>query len=715
MLVAIDFEYNQSGEEHMGLISCALKPEGHPIETFWLHDGSDNAKLVARIGQLSDATFVGYYIDWAEGRCFCALGIDPRSVKWRDCFLEWRWLRNHDNRYIYGKVIKNNFLIHTFAPRTRVGKRASQLELEEAAADNAEYLAELQAETDEMVGTEASEMTLLDAMVFFDVLDLDGYRIAEEQKKRVRDEIIVKRPELVAENRSQILDYNSDDIVDLLTLANKLTAEMVEVGGELHWFVDKGVTELREFTPKDIHAIQLRFGHWAVQLSTYSATGLPINQVRLERLLEVTPILTEKTVHDWNRQHPDTPMYRIGQPAHILAGCKQPKDKSPYIKYKVTKDDTMIEGIIEEFCRTSGLENYPRTRTGKPDTNKKTIERFATGENLLKHYERHEGQLSTLKTFKKDSNGKVEALKFIGSDFVQRPHHNPCGTQTCRNGAKAKSYCFLGPGWLRVIVDPRPGTCIVELDYSNQEFWIAAVQSDCDAMRQAYFSNCIYMYYAQKVGLYPKDLPIPTEEQRGEDWFKPYKRIRSMAKSLTLSIQYGAGYKSVSAAIRDGLKDPKFTDEMGRDMVDDFNATYPEYADWVQTLRSGYREGGGIALSNGWRIGKDNPSVISASNVPVQGTGSCILMEACRLMDEAGLTLCGTLHDAVSLLCREEDVEAIATQASDIMKQAAFNVLGTWGMKVGIPEIIRHGGLWIHSEKAEKGWERVRDSFNGTY
>lgn len=716
-LVAIDFEYKKPSESDMGLISCSLCVEGGEPESFWLWDGSDTNKLFFRLQDLRDNVFVGYSIQQAEARCFCALGLNPNDFKWRDLMLEWKWLRNGDYRFSYGKVIVNGFPRETFAPKIRVGKKASKEEEEFAKAENEEYLNEIREELDDdsvEVGMQEAGWTMLDCCYFFETLGFSEYTSALKQKKEIRDEIIVNgTEEQLEEYRDEIISYNEDDIKDIIELAHAITAKMVEVGAEEHITVIKGCVEMMTLDADGITKCQLNMGTWAARLAKYAHRGLPIHRKRLDRLLEVVPRLQQEAIFEWNRDHTDTPLYRVGLPKNMLEQKVQPTKQSPYIKNEWTKDGDMMENLISAFLEQSGLESYPRTKSGKPDTSKKVIDRYASGENLLKQYQRHQGHLSALKTYSANKQGKVEALDYIGSDNKQRPDFGPYGTQTARNGAKAKSLCFLGPHWLRILVDPEPGMCVIDLDYGSQEVFIAGSISNDKNLKQAYMSADVYMYYAQLTGMYPKDLPIPTEEQRSEEWFKPYKKVRSISKTLNLSMQFGAGAKAVAAAVRDATKDSSITDEQGFAWVDDYHDAYSDYYQMTKDIKEEYLRGTGIMLCDGWRMGPNNPSPLSAGNLPIQGLGSVILRRACDMMDKAGITVIATLHDAITLYCKEEEAENIAKKASRLMELAAQQILGETGMKVGAPEIVHHGHLWLHSERATAAWERLKGNFEG--
>lgn len=262
------------------------------------------------------------------------------------------------------------------------------------------------------------------------------------------------------------------------------------------------------------------------------------------------------------------------------------------------------------------------------------------------------------------------------------------------------------------------GTCVIahNCDYGSQEVFIAGSISGDKNLKNAYSSADVYMYYAQLTGMYPKDLPIPTEDQRSEEWFKPYKKVRSISKTLNLSMQFGAGAKAVAAAVRDATKDLSITDEQGYKWVEEYHDAYEDYYYLTKEIKDFYTgkkisDKLGIMLVDGWRMGTDNPSPLSAGNLPIQGLGSVILREACRMLDDAGIYVIATLHDAVTVYCKEEEAEEIGKQTSVIMQEAAKKILGEYGMKVGHPEILKHGELWLHSEKAQAHWAKLKSHF----
>jgi hypothetical protein len=116
-------------------------------------------------------------------------------------------------------------------------------------------------------------------------------------------------------------------------------------------------------------------------------------------------------------------------------------------------------------------------------------------------------------------------------------------------------------------------------------------------------------------------------------------------------------------------------------------------------------------LADGWRIGPDDPNILSIGNFPVQGTGAVILRRACELCDQAGVKLYATLHDAISICGKVENMEQEIATATECFRRAAFDVLGEDLMLVGNPEIVKHGQAWLHSSDAKDTWNRMAEKY----
>jgi len=719
-LAAVDFEFKHPSNPDMGLISCCISTPEHGVRRFWLWDPirtgySDREKLKLFLKSIRQThTLVAYAIQLAEARCLAALGLDPCQWEWVDLMINWRWLRNSDDHYTYGRIVKNGFAKFTVPPAVRVRKKASQEEIDEADVQNSEWLATVQAESgDVVVGMDQAGQSMLDALYFFECITIEQYREMEAVKAATREGLIMSAPDNeIHLHKEQILEYNASDIGFLPDLAAKITQAMVEVGQTQHALVTNEGVNYMTLDSRDVALIQTSQGAWCARMAKYAHRGIPVSPERLKRLLAIVPDLNRETISSWNTDNPLDPLYRVGFSDRILALKKTGLKQSPYIGHELSADSSYLMQIIERFCVENRIDNWPRTKTGQYDTSKKVISRYAAGDNVLKQYERHKNMLSTLKAFS-EVKGKVEALDYIGEDHRQRPNFNPFGTQTARCGHKTKSLIPANAHVFRFLIEPPKGRAIVALDYGMEEVFIAAVLGRDEAMKKAYLTQDYYLAYAQYVGMYPADLPIPDEAQRDEEWFQPYKRIRTIAKTLCLSMSYGAGAKSIAAAVRDATRDESIDDAQGFEWIDEYRNTFSSYTEFTDRIRSEYKDNKiPQLLCNGWRLGTDNPSPLSAGNFPVQGTGSVILMRACEALDEAGIEVIFSMHDEIAFECADAEAEALAEKAKKIMIEAATTVLQEPGMKVGAPEIIRHGDWWMHSDRAVKGWERFKKYFN---
>lgn len=726
--VYIDFEYNQPNELGMGLISCQLSVDDGEPEIYWLHDGSDTEKLIRRLDEFDGKTLVAYNVDMAEGRGIRALGLDPRKFKWNDLMLDWKWLRNGDDNYTYGNVISpdGNSVSWSIKPVAKVTKRMTKEEEEDVKRENKEACKAESAICGRPVTNQEAGLGLLDAEYFFGVIDAEDVLADKKEKAEVRDEIIVKNrdnPEVIEQHKGRISKYGIDDIINMRGLDHRIYNEMQSVASQPHLFVMDGeVLQCPLNKIKTVEEIRDMMGHWAAQLAMYSARGIPLHKDKYESVKAAVPKILTDTQMRWNIEHPDNPIYRIGKNNRmILSKKKLMLKKSPYKDPVITKDSDLIEDMIARYCETNDVA-WRRTAAGSYSLDSNYLKEMDDG-GLIHDYKKHTEALSSIKAMAVQDDGSVKLDASIGSDGKQRPSFGPFGTKTGRNATKASTFIFLGPKWFRILVNPKKDTYVCDLDAHSEEVAIAAALYNDDNKRKVYRSADVYMMYAQLARAYPKDKPILTEEQREtEKWFKEehWDRVRKNYKSGFLGMQFGMGANSlqrrVAASLPPAERD-KLPWDFGEKFVDEYHDTFAQEFECVSELKALYKQGfcGGIVLADGWRIGPDDPNILSIGNFPVQGTGACILRRACTLCDEAGVKIYATLHDAISITGRLENMETDIQKASAAFKQAADEVLGESLMLVGNPEVVKHGENWLHSSDAKDQWNAMAQKYFKQY
>jgi hypothetical protein len=178
-------------------------------------------------------------------------------------------------------------------------------------------------------------------------------------------------------------------------------------------------------------------------------------------------------------------------------------------------------------------------------------------------------------------------------------------------------------------------------------------------------------------------------------------------------MSFGAGGNSIAAAVRNITHDETMDASWGYEKMDEYRNTFSTYCNFIDEIRNRYKyEKLPQILPCGWRLGPDNPSQLSAGNFLVQGRGSCILHRACKLLHEAKLDIIFTMHDEIGVICNDHDADKVSELMRKLMLQASEDVSGEPGMKIGAPEIVRHGMWWNnHSGRAEKSWKSLKKYF----
>lgn len=725
MICSIDFEFNRPANKDMGLVCAALSVDGGEIEKYWLYDGSDKKKLVDRIVGLADegAVFSAYAVQLAEGRCFKALGIDPRKVKWHDLYSEWKWLRNGDNRYLYGDVIvedkpKNTYYVaYSIVPEVKFTKRMTKEEEDEARRLNAEACACYADANGRKIVNNQSGESLLDCEYFLGVISADDVLADKAVKNDVRNYIIAGVD--IEQRKQEILDYCASDIKNLYQLDLVIGKNMDKVMGEPHINVQGGVVN-PVFMAKSYYTLdELReyIGGWAARNSMYAMRGIPLNRERFEAVKKAGPLIREEEQLNWNREHPEFPMYRIGPGPKELAGRKTMRKKSPYVEMKVTEDKGLFRAIAERISMEGGFI-WKKTAAGAYSADSSYLKELDDGSGIVHDIRKHKDVMKAMKALTPEDDGSYKIDRFIGDDMRQRPNFNPFGTKTGRNAPSATSFVFLMPKWMRLLVNPKEGTYICDLDAHSEEVAIAAALYNDKNKRDVYNSADVYMRYAQLCGAYPADRKVLTEDERNEtDWWKEehWDAVRKIYKGGFLGMQFGMGGSSLERRVRLSLPEERraeIYEGWGDKFVMDYRNLFSSESRCVATLKQAYTDfKRGVMLQDCWRIGPDDPNILSIGNFPVQGTGAVILRRCCELCDEAGVKLYATLHDAISITGKLENMEKDIAKASECFAQAAEDILGERIIVVGNPEVVKNNENWIHDSSVPDTWNRMAEKY----
>jgi hypothetical protein len=247
-------------------------------------------------------------------------------------------------------------------------------------------------------------------------------------------------------------------------------------------------------------------------------------------------------------------------------------------------------------------------------------------------------------------------------------------SRTGRNQPGSSKYIFGPSVWLRSLIKPPPGFSLAYVDWSQQEFGIAAALSGDRAMQDAYHSGDPYLAFAKQAAAVPEDA---TKESHGP--------TRELFKQCVLATQYGMEHESLAARIGQ-------PPVIARDLLRAHRETYRDFWRWSDAAVDHAMLHGSLYTVFGWCIHVDeNPNPRSLRNFPMQGNGAECLRLACRLATERGIEVCAPVHDAV-LICApfdrlEDDIasmRAAMAEASRVVL-AGFE-LRTDAMRVRYPD-----------------------------
>jgi DNA polymerase I len=221
----------------------------------------------------------------------------------------------------------------------------------------------------------------------------------------------------------------------------------------------------------------------------------------------------------------------------------------------------------------------------------------------------------------------------VGRDGRNRCLLSAFQARTGRNQPSNSKFIFGPSVWLRGLIKPPAGYGIAYIDWSQQEFGIAAALSGDANMLAAYQSGDPYLAFAKQAGAVPQD--ATKQSHSGQ---------RDLFKACVLAVQYGMGPDALAARIGQ-------PPVVARDLLRKHQETYRAFWRWSDAAVDHAMSKSSLHTVFGWTIhigAESNPR--SLRNFPMQGNGAEMLRLACCLATERGIQVCAPVHDAV-LIC----------------------------------------------------------------
>jgi hypothetical protein len=280
----------------------------------------------------------------------------------------------------------------------------------------------------------------------------------------------------------------------------------------------------------------------------------------------------------------------------------------------------------EHYLATHGIP-WPRLGSGRLDLSDDAFRQMAKAYPAVSPMRELRSALSEL---------RLNDLA-VGEDGRNRTILSVFRSRTGRNQPGSAKYIFGPSVWLRSLIKPPIGFGVAYIDWSQQEFGIAAALSGDATMQAAYLSGDPYLAFAKQAGAVPDDA---TKETHGP--------TRELFKQCVLAVQYGMEAESLAARIGQ-------PPVVARDLLRAHHDTYRKFWCWSDAAVDHAMLTNSLHTVFGWHIHIDeNPNPRSLRNFPMQANGAEMLRLACYLATERGIEVCAPVHDAV-LICAPLD------------------------------------------------------------
>jgi hypothetical protein len=450
--------------------------------------------------------------------------------------------------------------------------------------------------------------------------------IASAQKDAMRARIL-KGPPFTSEEKWAILKYCQGDIDNLPQLFGKLMCDATQ------------------YVPA------IWRGAFVKALAGAEFTGIPIDVETYRDLVAHWPTLQSQLIARVN--------------------CAIPVFEGEHLRI----------ALFQEWLADHQLSgDWPLTPSGAPslddDTLKEMGERYPEIRQL-REVRQLQAQMRTLKLT-------------IGPDHRNRTLLSPFGSKTGRNTPKASQYIFGQPHCLRHLVRPAPGLALAYIDWSCQEFAIAAALSGDPKMLEAYRSGDPYLGLARFAGAVPADATKATHPQP-----------RELFKTCTLGSQYGITTWGLGARLGDARQ--------AKDLLRDHRRVFHVYWEWTSATLDFAQLKGYLVTTFGWRIDTLNTNLRTLQNFLMQANAAEMLRIAMVYAMEMGVQVIAPVHDAFLIQAPESEIDRHVALMQEAMEIASRIVLDGFPLRSEVQQVIRYPDRFV-DEKGAETWRWLLES-----
>lgn len=358
-----------------------------------------------------------------------------------------------------------------------------------------------------------------------------------------------------------------------------------------------------------------------------------------------------------------------------------------YIKAAIVSDVDSAYGVYDKLSfREARFLDYlakhgipwPRLASGRVALDDETFKEMARTYPLLAPLRQLRVSLSQL---------RLNDLA-VGADGRNRVLLSAFRTKSGRNAPSNSRFIFGTAAWVRSLIQPPPGRALAYVDWSQQEFGIAAALSGDGNMVAAYESGDPYMAFAIQAGAAPRGSTRTTHPQ-----------VREQYKACALGVQYGIGESALARQLGQQIA-------FARQTLEDHHRTYRRFWAWSDAAAAFFDINGFLWSVYGWMLFR-GPSQTerTARNFPMQANGAEMLRLAACLMTERGIHVCAPVHDAFLVEGDTSEINDVVQAARGAMANASESVLSGFRLRTDVV-IIDHPERY-RDARGDKMWGTV--------